>query len=114
VSLDLHSTEFEIDRLDRVRRSAEAAAAAYVRALTEAAKGRARDDLSASRAELQRWQSELSRGLDRIGGLAFATPCEAAPLAFAFAAAGATLAALARLARARAGGRARRTMHADA
>jgi len=95
-------TEAEIDRLDRVRRSAEEAAAVYVRALTAAAKGRTRADLGASRAELQRRQSELSHGLDRVGGLAFATPCEAAPLALAFAAAGATLATLARLARVRA------------
>jgi len=112
--LDLRLTEVDIDRLDGVGRSAEDAAAANGRAHPAAARGGARADLGASRAELQRRQGELSRGLDRVGDLAFATPCEAAPLAFAFAAAGATLAALARLARARAGERARRTAHADA
>jgi len=91
--------EVEIVRLDRARRSAEEAAAAYVRALTAASRrglreGRAHEGLRSSREELQRRQSELVRGLDRIAGLEFPTPCEAAPLAFAFAAAGATLAAL--------------------
>jgi hypothetical protein len=101
--LDLRWTEIEIDRLDRVRRSAEAAASSYVRALTAATRaGRqapAPDGLRASRAELRKHQVELSHRLDRVADLAFPSPCDAAPLAFAFAAARATLASLDRLCR---------------
>jgi len=110
--LDPRLAEVEIDRLERMRRSAEEAAAAYARALTAATRGRPRAEpprsgLRASRAELLRRQGELSLRLERIADLAFATPCEAAPLARAFAAARETLAALDRLSRSRAVARAR-------
>lgn len=100
--MDLRWTEIEIERLDRVRRSAEAAASSYVRALTAATRAGRRaapapDGLRASRAELRKHQAELSHPLDRVADLAFPSPCEAAPLAFAFAAARATLTAIERL-----------------
>ncbi len=100
---DNREIELEIDRLEHLRRAAEAAAAAYVRARTAAARRGARalaahgGGLRTSRAELARQRSELSRRLERIAGIPFATPCEAAPLAFAFAAAQQTLVALDRL-----------------
>lgn len=111
--MDPRLAEVEIDRLERMRRCAEEAAAAYARALTLATKrgprrAPAHGSLRASRAELVRRHGELSLRLDRVAGLAFATPCEAAPLARAFAAARETLAALDRLSRSRAVARARR------
>ena len=106
--MDARLAELEIDRLDHLRCSAEAAAASYVRALTAAARAGRRaaaapGGLRASRAELLRRQVELSRRLDRVAGITFPSPCEAAPLAFAFAAARETLASLERLRRARSG-----------
>lgn len=103
--MDLRWTELEIDRLDRMRCSAEAAAASYVRALTAAARAGRRAEpapavLRASRAELLRRHVELRSRLDRVADLAFPSPCEAAPLAFAFAAARETLTAIERLHRA--------------
>ena len=99
--MDLRWTEIEIDRLDRVRRSAEVAASSYVRALTAATRAGRRSagagGLRASRAELRKHQVELSHRLDRVADLAFPSPCDAAPLAFAFAAARATLTAIERL-----------------
>ncbi len=117
--MDPRLAEMEIDRLDRVRQSAEEAAAAYARALTAAAKRGSRavpagGGLRAFRAELLRRHGELSLRLDRVAGLAFPTPCEAAPLAFAFAAAGQTLAALDRLSRAKAGVKPHRAAFRDA
>jgi hypothetical protein len=117
--LDPRLAEMEIERLDRVRQSAEEAAAAYARALTAAAKRRSSTappggSLRASRAELLRRHGELSLRLDRVASLAFPTPCEAAPLAFAFAAAGQTLAALDRLSRAKTGVKPRRAAFQDA
>jgi hypothetical protein len=100
--VDLRWAKLEIDRLDQVRRSAESAAAAYVRALTAAARAGRRAapapaGLRASRAELLRHHVELRHRLDRVANLAFPSPCEAAPLAFAFAAARETLTAIERL-----------------
>jgi hypothetical protein len=102
--LDLRWAELEIDHLDRVRRSAEEAAVCYVRALTAAVRAGRRaasapgGGLHASRAELLRRRVELRHRLDRVADLAFPSPCEAAPLAFAFAAARETLTAIERLA----------------
>jgi len=104
--VDPRLVTLEIDRLERARRSAQEAAVTYSRALTAASRTPPRAalgprSLRACRAELRRRHLELSHRLDRVAGLTFATPCEAAPLAFCFATAVETLTALDRLSRSR-------------